>query len=103
MPIAPSRGARIHYTVRGTRGAGPAVVLIQGLGLSSKFWFDVPDMLAADKDAPALRHRDRQPRHRGSDKPHRLWRMGTMADDVIAVSTMPASTRRSSSASRWAG
>ena len=85
MPIAPSKGARIHYTVRGERGAGPAVVLIQGLGLSSRFWFDVPDLLAADKDAPrfviAIDNRGTGK----SDKPRRLWRMGTMADDVIAV------------------
>ncbi len=61
------------------------MVLLQGLGLSSAFWFDVPRLLASD---------ERRPRHviaidnRGtgrSDKPRRLWTMGTMADDVIAV------------------
>lgn len=85
MPIAPSKGARIHYAEHGRAGHGPTVVLLQGLGLSSRFWFDVPNLLASD---PAT------PRHvlavdnRGtgkSDRPRRLWRMGTMADDVAAV------------------
>jgi 3-oxoadipate enol-lactonase len=85
MPFAPSNGVRIHYTVRGERGPLPAVVLIQGLGLSSRFWFDVPDMLAGDSATPrfvlAIDNRGTG----GSDKPRRLWTMGTMADDVIAV------------------
>lgn len=85
MPIAPSKGARIHYTVHGVAGKGPAVVLLQGLGLSSRFWFDVPTLLASDPQKP--RHVlaiDNRGTGR-SDKPRRLWRMGTMADDVIAV------------------
>ena len=85
MPFALSKGVRIHYTVRGERGAGPAVVLLQGLGLSSRFWFDVPDRLASERGAPrhvlAIDNRGTG----ASDKPRRLWRMGTMADDVIAV------------------
>jgi pimeloyl-ACP methyl ester carboxylesterase len=85
MPIAPSRGARIHYTVRGERGPGPAVVLVQGLGLSSRFWFDVPELLASEPAVPryvlAVDNRGTG----GSDKPRRLWTMGTMADDVVAV------------------
>jgi len=85
MPIATSRGAQLHYTVRGTRALGPAVVLIQGLGLSSRFWFDIPELLASDKTTPrfviAIDNRGTG----GSDKPRRLWTMGTMADDVIAV------------------
>ena len=85
MPIAPSRGARIHYTEHGTRGRGPAVVLIQGLGLSSRFWFDVPELLAHDPHGPryvlAIDNRGTG----RSDKPRRLWTMGTMADDVVAV------------------
>ena len=85
MPIAPSRGARIHYTEHGKRGLGPSVVLIQGLGLSSRFWFDVPDLLASDPHG--ARHVltiDNRGTGR-SDKPRRLWTMGTMADDVAAV------------------
>jgi 3-oxoadipate enol-lactonase len=80
MPIAPSKGARIHYTVRGEAGAGPAVVLLQGLGLSSRFWFDIPELLAP-RHVLAIDNRGTG----ASDKPRRLWRMGTMADDVIAV------------------
>lgn len=85
MPIAPSKGACIHYAEYGRAAQGPTVVLVQGLGLSSRFWFDVPQRLVSE---PAT------PRHviaidnRGtgkSDRPRRLWRMGTMADDVVAV------------------
>lgn len=85
MPIATSRGAQLHYTVRGTRGTGPAVVLIQGLGLSSRFWFDIPDLLASDPAAPRFVIAVDNRGTGGSDKPRRLWTMGTMADDVIAV------------------
>lgn len=84
MPFATSRGARIHYTVHGERGGTP-VVLIQGLGLSSRFWFDIPEMLAEDARAP---RRVLAIDNRGtgrSDKPKRPWTMGTMADDVVAV------------------
>jgi 3-oxoadipate enol-lactonase len=83
MPFATNRGTRIHYTVHGK--AGPVVVLLQGLGLSSRFWFDVPELLAHDPHGPrrvvALDNRGTG----RSDKPRRLWRMGTMADDVMAV------------------
>jgi 3-oxoadipate enol-lactonase len=93
MAIAPSRGAQIHYSVHGTRGlagargtpTNPAVVLVQGLGLSSRFWFDVPDLLASDPARPrfvlALDNRGTG----GSSKPGGVWTMGTMADDVVAV------------------
>src|SRR5688572_9775404 len=84
MPFAPSKGARIHYSVRGPE-KGAAVVLLQGLGLSSKFWFDVPDLLADDGKTP---RRVLAVDNRGtgrSDKPRRPWTMGTMADDVVAV------------------
>ena len=85
MPFASSRGARIHYTATGERGAGPAVVLLQGLGLSSRFWFDVPDLLTSERAAPRLVLAIDNRGTGGSDKPRRLWTMGTMADDVIAV------------------
>jgi 3-oxoadipate enol-lactonase len=83
MPFAPSRGSRIHYSLHGE--SGPAVVLIQGLGLSSRFWFDVPELLAHDPHGP---RRVLAVDNRGtgrSDKPRALWRMATMADDVVAV------------------
>ena len=88
MPIALSRGAHIHYSVHGpssARARGPAVILVQGLGLSSRFWFDVPDLLASDPARPryvlALDNRGTGK----SDKPGGVWTMGTMADDVVAV------------------
>ncbi len=88
MPIALSRGAHIHYSVHGSeasRSRGPAVILVQGLGLSSRFWFDVPDILASDPARPryvlALDNRGTGK----SDKPGGVWTMGTMADDVVAV------------------
>ena len=61
------------------------MVLIQGLGLSSRFWFDVPELLANDphKARHVIAVDNRGTGH--SDKPRRLWTMGTMADDVVAV------------------
>ncbi len=85
MPIASSRGAHIHYTDHGDRHAATTVVLLQGLGLSSAYWFDIPKMLAGDPQSP---RRVLAIDNRGtgkSDKPRRLWTMGTMADDVVAV------------------
>lgn len=61
------------------------MVLLQGLGLSSRFWFDIPAMLASD---PAHPRRVIAIDNRGtgrSDRPFRVWTMGTMADDVVHV------------------
>lgn len=83
MPFAVSKGARIHYSVFGT--GGPVVVLLQGLGLSSKFWFDVPKLVSEDPAHPrrviAIDNRGTGQSERGA----RVWTMGTMADDVVAV------------------
>jgi 3-oxoadipate enol-lactonase len=83
MPFATGvRGTRIHYETLGT--AGPTAVLIQGLGLSSRFWFDVPERLASGPDP----WRVITPDHRGvgrSDRPFGPYFMRTMADDVAAV------------------
>ena len=83
MPFATgARGARIYYETRGA--GGPTAILIQGLGLSSRFWFDVPDRLAAGRDPWHVL----TPDHRGvgrSDRPLGPYFMGTMADDVAAV------------------
>jgi 3-oxoadipate enol-lactonase len=83
MPFATGAGgARIHYETRGTRG--PAAILIQGLGLSSRFWFDVPDRLASGPDP----WRVLTPDHRGvgrSERPLGPYLMSAMADDVAAV------------------
>ena len=79
MPFATSRRARIHYTLHGSKG--PPVVLLQGLGLSSRFWFDVPERLSDTRRVIAIDNRGTG----RSDKPKRPWTMGTMADDVAAV------------------
>jgi 3-oxoadipate enol-lactonase len=83
MPFATgARGVRIHYEARGS--GVRAAVLIQGLGLSSRFWFDVPDRLASGRD----RWRVLTPDHRGvgrSERPLGPYLMSTMADDVAAV------------------
>ncbi len=84
MPFISRPGARIHYESFGPPDA-PAVVLLQGLGLSSRFWFDVPHLLAAD---PARPRRVIAIDNRGTGKsgrPRPPWTMSTMADDVAAV------------------
>jgi 3-oxoadipate enol-lactonase len=84
MPFAVGpRGARIHYRVRGDSGEN--VVLVQGLGLSSRFWFEQPELLVGDPERP---RRVLVLDNRGtgrSDKPRPPYRMAEMADDVIAV------------------
>ncbi len=86
MPFATgARGARIYYETRGT--AGPPAILIQGLGLSSRFWFDLPDRLAAGRDSGDP-WRVLTPDHRGvgrSDRPLGPYFMRTMADDIAGV------------------
>ena len=87
MPFA-SRpdGVRIHYEVRSETkdAASPAVVLVQGLGLSSRFWFDMPERLARGAKARRLIVLDNRGVGR-SDKPRGPYRMATLADDVAAV------------------
>jgi 3-oxoadipate enol-lactonase len=84
MPFATGHGgAQIYYETTGDRG--PWVVLIQGLGLSSRFWFHMPRLLADDPEHP---HRVIVLDNRGtgrSDRPRGPYRMGHMADDVAAV------------------
>jgi pimeloyl-ACP methyl ester carboxylesterase len=88
MPIATSsRNVRIHYDVHEPHGEPRCapVVLIQGLGLSSRFWFDLPARLAADPKCP---YRVITLDNRGtgrSDKPRGPYRMRDMADDVASV------------------
>ena len=87
MPFATGAGgARIHYETRGETGRTgvPTAVLIQGLGLSSRFWFDIPDRLASGRDPWHVL----TPDHRGvgrSGRPFGTYLMGRMADDVAAV------------------
>jgi 3-oxoadipate enol-lactonase len=84
MPFAVgARGARVHYRVVGERGDW--VVLLQGLGLSSRFWFEQPELLAEDPTHP---RRVLVIDNRGagkSDRPRPPYRMRQMADDVIAA------------------
>jgi 3-oxoadipate enol-lactonase len=84
MPFAIGAGrARIHYETRGE--TGPSVVLIQGLGLSSRFWFDVPETLTKGPDPWRVVTVDNRGVGR-SDRPHwPPYSMGSMADDVAAV------------------
>lgn len=79
-------GARIHYEVTHGKGSDPrTVVLVQGLGLSSRFWFEQPELL---RDAPDGPRKIVVLDNRGtgrSDKPKGRYAIRTMADDVIAV------------------
>jgi 3-oxoadipate enol-lactonase len=78
-------GVHIHYESRGGPGEGPPVVLLQGLGLSSRFWFDLPDSLRTDAGAPS---RVLLIDNRGagrSDRPRGPYRMASFADDVARV------------------
>ena len=76
MPIG------IHWESRGA-SSGPAVVLVQGLGLSSRFWFDQPERLLA-RGVPRVILLDNRGTGR-SDKPRRPYRLPQMADDVARV------------------
>jgi 3-oxoadipate enol-lactonase len=84
MPFAVGPGGvRIHYRVVGDRGDN--VVLVQGLGLSSRFWFEQPDLLAEDPEhARRVLLLDNRGTGR-SDKPRPPYRMAEMADDVVAA------------------
>ncbi|PRQ03058.1 putative aminoacrylate hydrolase RutD [Enhygromyxa salina] len=85
MPYATGpREHRIHFRELGSR-ANPTLVLIQGLILDGRFWFDLPERLAADPETP---WHVLVPDNRGvgrSDMPTRPWTMGDMADDVAAM------------------
>jgi pimeloyl-ACP methyl ester carboxylesterase len=72
-------GARIYYEITGARG--PNVVLIQGLGLSSRFWFEMPRILSAEHRVITLDNRGTGK----SARPRGPYRMAHMADDVAAV------------------
>ncbi len=86
MAHANSGRVRIYYDVTEGHGSGSeTVVLLQGLGLSSRFWFEQPTILADMPDGPK---RVVVIDNRGagrSDKPSGRYRMREMADDVIAV------------------
>ena len=81
MPFARGPGGvRIHYELRGDHG--PRAVLLHGLGMSSRFWFGIPDRLAAAGWRVILVD------NRGvgaSERPPGAYRMTDLADDVAAV------------------
>ena len=85
MPFATASGNhRVHFQTFGSP-ANPALVLVQGLMLDGRFWFQLPQMLANDPDQPWFVI---VPDNRGvgrSPLPTRLWTMGDMADDIAAV------------------
>lgn len=84
MPHARTHdGTRIHYRVVGPGRGGRTVVMLQGLGLSGRFWFQMPERVAAATGDRVLVVDNRGTGE--SDRPLRPWRMGTMADDVAAV------------------
>ena len=90
MPHATSGGGvRVHYEVHPSRVTPeperPPVVLVQGLGLSSRFWFDQPRLISQHEERP---QRVVVLDNRGtgrSDRPRGPYTMAQMADDVAAV------------------
>lgn len=84
MPFAYGPGdQQVHYRTFGHEGT--PVVLLQGLGLSGHFWFDVPRQLSRRGVDP---YRVVVPDNRGtgdSPVPRRPFTIASMADDVRAV------------------
>ena len=79
-----SRFPRIYYRVeRPGPSTEPPVVFIQGLGLSSRFWFDAPANVRAATGRTTVILDNRGTGQ--SDRVRRPFRIGSMADDVIAV------------------
>lgn len=80
MPVvARPLGQSIHYTVEGR--AGPVVVLIQGMVLSSRYWAAVPSTLSSDFRVILVDNRGTGQ----SSRPLLPYTLGDMADDVLAV------------------
>ncbi len=78
-------GTKIFYRDIGDPKAKSTIVMIQGLGLSSQFWFDLPDRIAAD---PKASRRVIALDNRGtgqSGRPRGAYRMQRLADDVACV------------------
>lgn len=84
VPFAKNRvDQRIHYRLIGD--AGPPVVLLMGIGVSSRFWLGLPERLALDREKP---RRVLTIDNRGtgeSERPTKPFGMAGMADDVAAV------------------
>ncbi len=85
MPFVTRAGEqRIHYREFGSR-TNPTLVLVQGLLLDGRFWFELPELLADDPQQPwhVLVPDNRGTGH--TSLPSRPWTMSDMADDVAAV------------------
>lgn len=84
MPFAYGpRDHRIHYRIVGEQG--PPVVLLHGLTLSGRFFFDIPEQLSKREPGP---YQVIVVDNRGtgdSATPRRPYPMRDMADDVAAV------------------
>jgi len=85
VPFATGPGNHpVHFGEYGSP-SNPALVLIQGLMLDGRFWFEMPELLASDPEQP---WRVLVPDNRGtghSELPRRPWTMADMADDVAAM------------------
>lgn len=85
MPYANGPGHyRLHFREHGSPH-NPTLVLVQGLMLDGRFWFEMPELLANDPEQP---WHVLVPDNRGtgqSELPRRPWTMADMADDVAAM------------------
>jgi 3-oxoadipate enol-lactonase len=77
------RAQRIYYETFGE--SGPVVVMIMGIGVSGRFWLNIPREVASHPEHP---YRVIVIDNRGtgfSDRPFTPWTMAHMADDVATV------------------
>jgi pimeloyl-ACP methyl ester carboxylesterase len=82
MPKAAAKdGIGLHYHVVGE--AGPWVVFIQGLSLSGRFWFDIPERISKTYGVRSIVVDNRGIGR--SDRVSSPFSMKTMADDVASV------------------
>jgi pimeloyl-ACP methyl ester carboxylesterase len=82
MPHATATdGTRIHYRQAGDEG--PWVVFIQGLSLSGRFWFEIPERVAREQKVRALWLDNRGTGESG--RARRPFSMRTLARDVVSV------------------
>lgn len=80
MPVVERDGHRIHYEVHGDAGA-PPLLLIMGLGFSSRAWGPLPNRLAKRFRVIVFDNRGTG----DSGRPNGLFRMRDFADDAAAV------------------
>jgi len=86
IAVAPD-GVRIHYEIHesATHSTRDPVVLVQGLGLSSRFWFGIPRDIAHDPHSPRTAVvLDNRGTGR-TDRPRGFVSITRMADDIMTV------------------